>query len=60
MNETLMKILAKFSSGKFLITIVCAFVFAYLSMKGILPTDKVNEIILIVIYAYFTKKGEEK
>lgn len=49
----------QFTSGKFLFTITCALVFAYLSVKGILPSDKVYDIILIVVYAYFTKKSEE-
>ena len=51
-------IIEKLSSGKFLFTIVCAIVFAYTSMKGILPIDKVHDVILIVIYAYFTKPKE--
>jgi hypothetical protein len=52
-------IVEKITSGKFLFTITCALVFAYLSVKGILPADKVYDIILIVVYAYFTKKSEE-
>ena len=49
----------KFSSGKFLFTIIAAFVFAYLSVTGKLPMDKVMEVVLIVIYAYFTKKPDK-
>ena len=48
-------ILNKVFSGKFLFTIISAIVFAYMSMSGKLPQDKVMEVVLIVIYAYFTK-----
>jgi len=48
-------ILCKFMSGRWLITVASTFVFVYLSINGILPIDRVMEIILIVIYAYFTK-----
>jgi len=43
-------------SGKFWLTIIVGFTFAYLSCHGILPPDKSMEIILLVTYAYFTKK----
>ena len=46
---------SKFSSGKFLFTLITAFVFATLAITGTLPSDKVHDIILIVVYAYFTK-----
>ena len=46
----------KLSSGKWFITVVTTLVFAYLSIKGTLATDKVMEVVLIVIYAYFTKQ----
>ena len=49
------KILSKVLSGKFLFTIISALVFAVMSLKGLLPQDKVMEVVLIVIYAYFTK-----
>ena len=45
----------KLMSGKFLFTIIAALVFAVLSVRGIMPVDKVYEIILIVVYAYFSK-----
>jgi hypothetical protein len=52
-------IVRQFTSGKFIFTVISAGVFAYLSIKGILPADKVHDIILIVIYAYFNKRQEE-
>jgi hypothetical protein len=47
--------LDKLLSGRFLLTIIVAGVFACLSMTDRLPADKVSEIILLVVYAYFTK-----
>ena len=46
----------KLFSGRFLFTIIVAFVFAYTAIKGTLPVDKVTEIILLVVYTYFTKQ----
>lgn len=57
------RIINKLISGRFIFTIVAATVFAHLSMTGRLSIDKVGEILLIVIYAYFTrsrKKEEEE
>ena len=57
--------LNKLLSGRFLFTIIAAIVFAVLAITGKLPTDKVQEVILIVVYAYFSrndrgKEGENK
>lgn len=48
-------IIEKFTSGKFIFTMVAALIFAYCAIKGILPQDKIMEVILVVVYAYFTK-----
>lgn len=48
----------KLMSGKFLFTMVAAIVFAYLSMTKVMPVDKVYEVILIVVYAYFSKTND--
>lgn len=53
-------ILDKLSSGRFLFTIVCAIVFAAMSLTGKLPQDKVMEVILVVVYAYFTRSSGAK
>jgi len=55
----------KLFSGRFLFTVVAAFVFAVLAIGKIMPVDKVYEIILIVVYAYFSRgdrqqKGEQQ
>lgn len=47
--------LYKLLSGRFWLTIIVGFTFAYLSCKGILPPDKSMEVILLTCYAYFTK-----
>lgn len=47
----------KLLSGKFLFTMIAGIVFAWLSIKGTMPVDKVYEVVLIVVYAYFTKNS---
>ena len=47
--------ITKLLSGRFIFTIITALVFAYLSLKGLLPQDKVMEVILLVVYAYFNR-----
>jgi hypothetical protein len=54
------KILAKLLSGRFIFTIIVALVFAYCSVARILPIDKTHEILLIVIYAYFSRQDRVK
>jgi len=43
----------KLLSGRFLLTIICGFTFAYLACKKILPNEAVVGIILLVFQAYF-------
>ena len=58
--------MSKFFSGRFLFTVIAALVFAVLSINKTMPVDKVYEVILIVVYAYFSRqdrtqqKGEIK
>ena len=47
--------MAKLFSGRFLFTLIAALVFAILSLRGQLPQDKVMEVILLVVYAYFNR-----
>ena len=49
-------ILYKLLSGRFIFTLVAAFVFAYMSVNSIINADSVKEILLIVIVFYFTKQ----
>ena len=48
-------VIEKLMSGRFLFTIGALLVFMYLSTSGKLPVDKVHDIILIVLYAYFSR-----
>lgn len=50
------KIIDKCLSGRFIFTIITALVFAYLAITKTLGIDKVTEIILLVVYAYFTRQ----
>jgi len=50
----------KILSGRFLFTVIAALVFAYISITKILPADKVYEVILIVVYAYFSKGNDNQ
>lgn len=50
------KLISKLLSGRFIFTVVAASVFAILSVNKTLPVDKVYELILIVIYAYFSRQ----
>lgn len=54
------ELLPKLLSGRFILTIIVGIVFAILAIKGLLDQNKVTEIILIVIYAYFTKERNKK
>jgi len=49
------KVIEKFTSGRFIFTVVSAGVFLYLSIVGALPADDVMKILLIVVYAYFNR-----
>jgi len=52
-------ILNKILSGRFIFTIISALVFAYLAITKILPQDKVMEVILVVVYAYFNRPDRQ-
>ena len=58
------RLIFKITSGRFIFTIVVALVYAYLAMTGQMDESRINEITLIVLYAYFnrprTKIVEEK
>ncbi len=45
----------KIASGKFWLTIICGIVFAWVSVKKIIPPDAVITIITMVFISYFTK-----
>jgi hypothetical protein len=47
--------MSKLSSGKFILTVIAAFVFAYCAVRSIIPPDKTYDIISIIVVAYFMK-----
>ena len=49
------KIIEKLTSGKFLLTIIAGIVFAYCSIRQIIPPDKTYDIISVIVVAYFMK-----
>ena len=54
-----MNCLMKLLSGRWILTVVAAFVFGWLSISGQLPADDVKMIIGIVITFYFTRDRQE-
>jgi hypothetical protein len=54
-TELLERLMYKVTSGRFVFTIVAALVYARLAMTGALKEDRVMEILLIVVYAYFSR-----
>jgi ABC-type methionine transport system permease subunit len=53
--DLLERLMYKLTSGRFIFTIVCAAVFSYLAIHGTLKEDRVMEVLLIVLYAYFAR-----
>lgn len=58
-KDLIERIIFKITSGRFIFTVVVAGVYAYLACNSILDIDRVQEITLIVLYAYFTKRKDE-
>lgn len=65
--DLLERLIFKVTSGRFIFTIVVAGVYAYLAITGNMNEDRINEITLIVLYAYFNmqrssngKDGQEE
>lgn len=52
-------LIEKISSGRFLFTVTAAVVFAVKAIDKTLPLDKISEVILLVIYAYFTRSDRK-
>ena len=53
--DLLERIICKITSGQFIFTLVVAYVYAYLAINQILKEDRIIEITLVVLYAYFTR-----
>ena len=46
----------KLFSGRFIWCLVSAFVFGFLAIGKVLPADKVTEIVLVIVMAYFGRQ----
>jgi len=55
-----MNILCKLLSGRFILTVIVGITFATLSIMGILSPSQSMEVILLVIYGYFTKPRDKE
>jgi hypothetical protein len=53
--DLLERLMYKITSGRFIVTCVVAGVFGYMAINGVLKEDRTMEIILIVVYAYFSR-----
>ena len=51
--DLLERFIFKITSGRFIFTIVVAGVYAFLACTSQLTEERINEITLIVVYAYF-------
>ena len=54
-NDILERVIFKLTSGRLIFTVVVALTYAWLACNGIIGEDRVMEVTLIVLYAYFTK-----
>ena len=54
-SDILERLIWKITSGRFIFTIVVAGVYAFLACNQMLEEERINEITLIVLYAYFSK-----
>jgi hypothetical protein len=48
----------KLLSGKFLMTCICSYVFAYCAINNIIDPKDTMTIITVVVYAYFSKDSK--
>lgn len=55
-KEIAERLIWKITSGRFIFTLVIAGVFSYLACTGVLQEDRTFEVILIVVYAYFSRQ----
>lgn len=56
MKEVLKEILSKVLSGRWIVTISASYVFAHMSVTGMLAPDDVKVIISNIVVFYFTRE----
>ena len=54
-SEIIERLIWKVTSGRFIFTVVVAIVYAYLACNQMMNDERINEITLIVLYAYFSR-----
>lgn len=59
-KEMIGHLIWKVTSGRFIFTCVVAFVFAYLACTGVLKEERIMEVTLIVLYAYFSRPRQNE
>ena len=57
--DVLERIVFKFTSGRFILVMTVAAVYAYLAIEQVIPTDNVIQITLLILYAYFHRNKSE-
>lgn len=57
--DLLERLIFKVTSGRFIFTIVVAGVYAYLACNGMMEENRIHEITLIILYAYFNRLRPE-
>ena len=57
--ELLERVIIQITSGRFIMTVVAAGVFAYMATNSLLKDNQAMEILLIVVYAYFNKSSNQ-
>jgi len=55
MNDTVKHVVSKLTSGRWIVTVAAATVFATTAITGSMPSEDVKLIIGIVVTFYFTK-----
>ena len=55
LTDILERLTFKVTSGRFIFTIVVAGVYAFLACTGGLDENRIHEITLVVLYAYFNR-----
>lgn len=54
-RDILERLIWKVTSGRFIFTVVVAAVYAFLACNQMMSEERINEITLIVLYAYFSR-----
>lgn len=54
------KIVSKLFSGKFILTVIAGFVFAYSVVAKILPPEATASILSMIFVSYFNRKGKDE